>query len=53
VLNRCFWIYLLNLAAWQRIVVDPVKHKLKQRVLAVGMVRVEARFCFRSIGSGD
>lgn len=52
-MNRCFGIYLLNLAAWQRIVVSSVKHRLKQWVLAVGMLRVKAKFCFGCIGPGD
>lgn len=50
VLNRCFWIYQLNLAAWQRTVVGSVKHRLKQWVLTIGMLRVKTKFWFGSVG---
>lgn len=52
-MNGYLWIYLLNLAAWQRVVVGSVRHRLKRWMLAVGMLRLKAEFCFGSIGPRD
>lgn len=52
-MNRCFWIYLLILAAWQRILVGSVKPRLKQWVMAVGMLKVKAKFWFGFTGPGN